>query len=139
MNKTWVTGVLAGLLIGMLFTSAGPVEAGSRRLAKLERRVVALEKKVTKLQKVSGPKAMSVVKGRLATLEDVTQLMDAEGNYYGYVNSTQVWSHYCVDGDVATWTDFEGWSEISCKAQPAEMATIEEADAPDGAAVPMEE
>lgn len=114
MNKTFrgtVTGVAIGLLLGAVIPAQAADRAGS---SEMKTQLALLTRRVRMLEATTGPAATKVVDGRLAKLESVTQLLDQDGSYYGFVHSTQVWSHYCESGDAAVWTDQAGYSEIGC-------------------------
>lgn len=110
----WIAPVLVGMLIGTLL-SAAPVSAkrpgGPRALA---REMAALEARVELVEAKASADAAEL-EARLTELEQLTQLLDQDGSYVGYVDSVQVWSHYCADGDQAVWADYDGYPELSCR------------------------
>ena len=117
----WIAPVLVGMLIGTLL-SAAPVSAkrpgGPRALA---REMAALEARV-ELVEAKATADAAAFEARLTELEQLTQLLDQDGSYVGYVDSVQVWSHYCTDGAEAVWSDFDGFSELSCPGASPSVA-----------------
>ena len=114
--------LFAGILIGALLLSAAPVAAkksgGPKALA---RKMATLEMRVAQLEESAAADA-EAIDARLQELEKLTQLLDHDGSYVGYVDSVQVWSHYCTDGADAVWVDYEGYPELSCPATTASLA-----------------
>ena len=113
--STWLAPVFAGFLLGALVSIAGPAGAkdgaGPRALV---RRMVALEGRIAQIEAASATAAADT-EARLEELQRLTQLLDQDGTYVGYVDSVQVWSHYCEDGARAAWIDHEGYPELSCE------------------------
>lgn len=117
----WIEGKVALLAVGVLIgalVASGPVGASSAQELRLAKRVKSLEARLTTLESsVSAARATGAsIAGRLVDVENATQLLDPDGTYTGYVNSVQVWSHYCEDGDDSVWADHEGYVELSCSA-----------------------
>jgi hypothetical protein len=108
--------VIAGFLIGAVILGPAPVEAQKTTVKTLERRVVALEGQVKALQSQASANPTAGLQERIKGLEELTQLLDADGTYQGYVNAVQIWSHYCSKGDNAKWEDYDGYIELSCSA-----------------------
>lgn len=113
--------LFAGILIGALLVSAAPVAAkksgGPRALA---RKMATLETRMTQFEESAAADA-AALEARLQELEKLTQLLDHDGSYVGYVDSVQVWSHYCTDGMDAIWVDYEGYPELSCPGTAASV------------------
>lgn len=83
--------------------------AGATKARTSAARLRTLEAQVAEISQ-----ELATANDRITTLESVTQLLDQEGTYYGYVNGAQVWSHYCEDGASATWKAAGGLVELSC-------------------------
>lgn len=119
MRQGRFTSLFAGILIGALLVSAAPVAAkkssGPRALA---RKMATLEMRMTQLEESAAADA-AAIETRLQELERLTQLLDHDGSYVGYVDSVQVWSHYCGDGADAVWVEYEGYPELGCEASAA--------------------
>lgn len=109
----WMAPIVAGFLIGGLLTVAAPVNAKGAGAKALARRVVSLEAEIVEVQ-ADAAASNAAIEARLEELEKVTQLLDHDGSYVGYVDSVQVWSNYCTDGAEAIWVDYEGYPELSC-------------------------
>ena len=110
----WVAPIIVGFVVGALVSMGAPAGAkggmGPRALA---RQMAALEMRVTQME-LDEAASTEATEARLQELEQLTQLLDHDGSYVGYVDSVQVWSHYCEDGADAKWIDFDGYTELSC-------------------------
>lgn len=84
-----------------------------RRIYMLEKRMVRLEDKLMNAPSRESEKERALEE-RVSNLESVTRLLDMDGTYSGLIDSVQIWSHYCRDGEPAVWIDHEGYSELSC-------------------------
>jgi hypothetical protein len=111
--------LVVGFVIGALLTAGGPATAkrpsGPRALA---RQMAALELRVFEMEQTAAASA-EAVEARLEELESLTQLLDHDGSYVGYVDSVQVWSSYCEAGAEAIWIDYDGYPELSCVGEGA--------------------
>lgn len=112
----WSLALLTALV---LFLFLGPVSpqadaSGVGDVKKLARRVLKLERQVDSLQAQNEKLKIATFPGRLGALEDKAQHLEQDGTYYGYVNSEQIWSHYCADGESALWADYDGYVELTC-------------------------
>ena len=116
----WMAPIVVGFLIGGLLTMAAPVNAKGAGAKALARRVVALEAQMVQIQ-ADAAASNAAIEARLEELEKVTQLLDHDGSYVGYVDSVQVWSHYCTEGAEAIWVDYEGYPELSCSGTAASV------------------
>ena len=116
-----LASLFAGILIGALLISGAPAAAkksgGPKALA---RKMATLEMRVAELEENAGADA-EAIDARLQELEELTQLLDKDGSYVGYVDSVQVWSHYCTDGANAIWVDYDGYPELGCPATTASV------------------
>lgn len=112
-----VAGAIAFASLAPTPVGAAGGSAGTtlkRRIVMLEKHLVRLEEKVLNAP-VNSTADVQGLDARVDDLEAVTQLLDMDGTYVGFVDSVQVWSRYCEDGEPAVWVDHDGYTELSCK------------------------
>ena len=103
-----LAGVIAGLYLGV-GQPAAIAQGAPTKLAGLRSQVASLEEVVAKQGEV-----LSALEGRIDELTARTQQLDDDGSYYGYVDATQVWSHYCEKGRLASWTQYNDVVVLGC-------------------------
>lgn len=128
--------LIAGLVVGLCVAPALPANAQRTTAGRaLAARVTLLEARLAVLENQTAPVAK--VERRLGDLESATRLLDLDGTYVGYVEATQIWSHYCTPGKAVVWVDHDGYPEPGCDSGPTPAGVTDAGAVPSGGSRPL--